>query len=126
VNVIFYVSLERAPEQSQAVCECLPQALEELDGLARAAGRDPLSTFLTVSPEQLSRFGAGASDQELPPSVWFDPADGLQTVDWLVSRLSASPDEDDQRLVPELKAIQSSLSAAIANRHRFRFLMDLA
>jgi hypothetical protein len=108
------------------------RAYQDLDAIAAAAGRMPLSAFdehADVPFDVVARLAEEA--QDLPdlsgfPVVWHDPADAGATLDVILSALG-SPDlagvdwEDPEYLVDCLEAIRETLQQAVTRKTRFNF-----
>jgi hypothetical protein len=106
------------------------RAYEDLDAIAMAAGRMPLSAFdghADVPDDVLARLAEDAQDEpDLSgfPIVWHDPADAVATVDVILSALT-SPDlpwsgrEDPEELASCLEAIRQPLQQAAVRQTRF-------
>ena len=109
------------------------ELLEDLDAIALAAGRMPLSAFdahADVPGDVIAQLAEERHD--IPglsgfPVVWHDPADGVATLDVMLSAL-ASPglswagEEDPEELAWCLEAIRQSLREAVARQTRFHFI----
>jgi hypothetical protein len=112
----------------------LLRAHEELDAIAKAAGRTPLSAFdahSDVPDEVVKRMAEEA--QDLPdlsgfPVVWHAPADAVATLDVLLSAV-ASPEletvggEDAEELAECLEAFRETLQEAAARQTWFHFII---
>ena len=108
------------------------RAYQDLDALATAAGRIPLSAFdehADVPDDVIAQLAEEA--QDIPdlsgfPVVWHDPADAVATLDVILSAL-ASPDparpgrENPEYLADCLDAIRQALQQAATRKTRFNF-----
>jgi hypothetical protein len=110
----------------------VPRASEDLDAMAAAAGRVPLSAFdehADVPAEVVAQLAEQAHD--LPdlsgfPVLWHDPSDAVATLDVLLSALLApgsegAGDEDPEELAECLQAFRQTLQQATARQTRFNF-----
>jgi hypothetical protein len=110
----------------------LLRAHQDLDAIARAARRMPLSAFdehADVPDEIIGQLAEQA--QDIPdlsgfPVVWHDPADAVATLDVILSAV-ASPDpqpvdgEDPEELADDLGAFRQALQQAATRQTRFNF-----
>jgi hypothetical protein len=108
------------------------RAHQDLDAIAMAAGRMPLSAFdehADVPADVVAQLAEEA--QDIPdlsgfPVVWHDPADAVATLDVILSAL-ASPDparagrEDPEYLMHCLEAFRQTLQQAASRKTRFNF-----
>ena len=114
--------------------QSLLRAHEELDTMARAAGRTPLSAFdehADVPDEVIARMAEEA--QDLPdlsgfPVVWHDPADAVATLDVLLSAIAATDlktvgGEDPEEIAECLEAFREALQEAATRQTRFHFII---
>jgi hypothetical protein len=121
--------------QKHSLCDegiSLLRASEDLDAMAAAAGRMPLSAFdehADVPDEVVAQLAGQAHD--LPdlsgfPVLWHDPSDAVATLDAILSALLApdshgAGDEDPEELAECLQAFRQTLQQAATRHTRFNF-----
>lgn len=104
---------------------------DELDGIATAAGRTPLSGFDAYAdvPDQVMAERAmaaeGVPDLSDLPTAWHDPADAVATLDTLMARIGGSAswpgghDHDRENVLDCLAAFRMVLRDAAGRGTRF-------
>jgi len=111
----------------------MSRATRELDPLAIEMGVLPLSSFVSLDAgdqemmaELAAEGGVDTSDWKAEPVKWFDPTEGLKTVQALIKGLG-----DDQKTVKnkkailsELKELQAALMTIKERKARWRFWID--
>src|SRR5437899_8966398 len=105
----------------------LSRNLEWLDDVARKLSVLPLSEFVSISPTEAAAFlvdeEADAAQVPLPPEQWFDPAQGLKTIDVLLQQ-TQSQKPGESGLLQDLTACRHVLRQAQQNNVRFHFSVD--
>lgn len=122
------VALESGTAASGTVVDgrCLFTALDELDGIATTAGVRCLSSFMWADPAELGVAEDIDSDPADPTAAamykepWFDPAEGLHSVETVLEYLNQDPDREWQEdLIADLEGVQRILAAAAGSGTRF-------
>ncbi|GGJ28986.1 hypothetical protein [Deinococcus roseus] len=113
--------------------KAMAHVMDELDRLSEAAQVPVLLTFLDVS-EMLEEFSDEDPEEfeeapENPDAVWFDPAQGLQTVQSLVNTLQNQPELDfeefrRQDVLDDLQELQKVLEVCLKENVRFHLALD--
>jgi hypothetical protein len=101
------------------------RALDELQAVASEAGLTPLQSFESYGADDVE----GMEDifegevPDLPPSEFFDTAEGLAAVEAITRRLREAPGTVPwvEEIIPNLEVIASELAKAKAAGIRFRF-----
>jgi hypothetical protein len=104
-----------------------------LERMAKQLGVAPLSSFVSVDVEDQEMLaelaeeaGADISDWKPEPVKWFDPADGLKTVEALLTRLSEDSKATKKKaaLLEELTDLRTALTGIARKKARWRFWID--
>jgi hypothetical protein len=129
VSLAWYIVLEREIPGVETFIngQALARAGELLDSLAADAEVLPLSSFFSVSAEEMTGFAAdhGVDLNDLgtaPAEKWFSPQDGLKTLAALVE--AAQTRKMDDVILEDLKAFQKVLRAAQAKEVRWHLAID--
>jgi hypothetical protein len=104
--------------------DAIGEEFEDLDRLARQLGLAPHSTFLSLSQDQIERFELEGTDLS---EQWFEPSQGLATIDGLMAHLrqtAAEADDETDQALEELKAVKRILEQAKVCGVRFQFSGD--
>jgi hypothetical protein len=111
----------------------LSRADKALSRLAKELGVLPLSSFVSVDVEDQEMLaelaqesGADLSDWKPEPVQWFDPADGLKTVQALITRLTTDEKAVKKRtaILEELTELQEALVEIGKKKAQWRFWID--
>lgn len=107
--------------------KALARESDRLDAVIRDRGVPPLTSLLsesqTVLRAQMQAQGFDPSKMRLPPEIWFDPAQGLQTVRALSEYVTANLNHFKQpnAILRDLKAAEALLAAAQLAGIKFHF-----
>jgi hypothetical protein len=120
MSAAFYIVLERPIKGFDHFVngKALARAGEILDTLARKSGTDPLMTFWSADPEELSEIGAGLgvtvknTAKPLRPEPWFSAAEGLITIHGLRAVAKAEKISDLNTILADLDEFERVLNAA--------------
>ena len=92
---------------------------DALDRIATKLGVTPLMDFFSTSPDEMSGFLDGEAlekiaDMKLGKESWFDPEDGLRTVQTLISYFNEKSDkaENHQGVISDLREFEQVLLKA--------------
>jgi hypothetical protein len=111
----------------------LSRASKALDRLAKQLGVPPLSSFVSVDEgdqellaELAEEAGADISNWKPDPVKWFDPSEGLKTVQALIRRLTDDKKGVKKReeILKELTELQDALVGIGKKKARWRFWVD--
>jgi hypothetical protein len=115
----FPLDLILVPEVDEvhASLEAAVQAMDLLSTLAVEGGAKPLEEFISED----ATLGDG---EEISASQLHDPADGLRSVQVILSKYEGS-EEAEEEVIAELVNLREALSAAAKAGSKFCFSMDL-
>jgi hypothetical protein len=127
-----YIVLERDIPGVDALAvdgRALSCAADELDLLANRLGLKPLMEFFSMDPAEAGAWledVGGLDGLDVPDETWFEAAEGLQTVDPLLAHLANNPKDisESDRVLVDLRAFQSVLQRASAERVRWHLVVD--
>jgi hypothetical protein len=111
----------------------LSRADKALSRLAKELGVPPLTSFVSVDTEDqellaelAEEAGADISGWKPEPVHWFDPAEGLTTVQALITRLAADAKAVKKRaeILKELSELQTALTGIARKKAKWRFWID--
>ena len=108
----------------------LARSEEQLSQLAKSKSLTPLMEFFGVSPDEFYELGGKpgeVSEEDLEANnLWFNPEDGLSTVEALLAAIVETPKavENPEQVVSELEEWKVVLQHAISNSTRWRVAVD--
>jgi hypothetical protein len=135
MSVALYIIFEQEMpgfDASSVDGKYLEKALTQLDGIARSLGLVPLATFISGDPSEaaalLGDAGDVPDDVHLSEEQWFEPAEGLKTVQGLLDVIRRDPSRvrnaDVKRVMADLENTEKGLLAACERSIRFHFAVD--
>lgn len=104
----------------------------QIDELAERLGLEPLSHFFSRDPQAIAAYlrglGAEPDMDALPDEEWFEPAEGLATVQALLAHLQNEPNDvpEPGRIIADLEVVAAALMAAQDAGSRFHLGRELA
>ena len=111
----------------------MSRAEKALDKIAKKLKVTALNDFVSLDEgdqelmrEMIEEGGGDASEIEITPPAWFDPADGLKTVRALRDHLINDPKAvgKSAEIVAELTELETTLTLIATKKGRFRFFID--
>lgn len=125
MGVAFYIIVEGQQNAGseivgKAIARAEPIFMKQLHEDQRS-----LSDFVSVSNDEMADFFDDEGDMPEIETKWFDPADGIRTLDaylGLMKSLKALPDRDD--VAEDLNAMRSVLERAKQTGDRWRLGID--
>jgi hypothetical protein len=111
----------------------LSRADKALDKLAKQLKVPPLTSFVSVDVEDQEMLaelaeeaGADISDWKPDPVKWFEPAEGLKTVQALIKKLADNEKamKKQAEIVKELSELQAALVGIGKKKAKWRFWID--
>ena len=111
----------------------MSHAEKALDKVAKKLKVTALNDFVSLDEgdqelmrEMIEESGGDASEIEITPPTWFDPADGLKTVRAMRAHLINDPKAigKSAEIVTELTELETMLTLIAKKKGRFRFFID--
>jgi hypothetical protein len=104
----------------------IAKAMDELTAIAQSGNVRSLQDFVSVGADEIAALTGEDVADDAPPVRWFDLMDGLSSVRALIQILETKPDAvpRSDRIVQDLRAVESALVAAMKVGTQFRFTMD--
>jgi hypothetical protein len=126
LSVALYIVLERKiPGFDQFVNgKAAAKASAQLDSFAKEKGLPPLTSFFSISPEELAGFAGdhGVSLDQPSREKWFSADEGLKTVKALIDE--AEKHQLDARVMGDLRDFQMLLEVAKQNGVGWHLAVD--
>lgn len=122
MGAAFYIVLEKEIDGLDTMMDgkMLARQIDALDSVAQKLGVRPLSEFVSMDADAASAIlGEDAAGMEVPPLQQFSAADGLATIEALLSRPEA------QAAIQDLKDAERILSAAAQHGVRWHLQIDI-
>ena len=103
----------------------------QIDELAERLGLEPLSHFFSRDPQAIAAYlrslGTEPDFDALPEEEWFEPLEGLATVQGLLAHLQNEPNDvpESGRIIADLEVVAAALTAAQHAGSRFHLGREL-
>jgi hypothetical protein len=104
----------------------------QIDELAERLGLEALSHFFSRDPQAIAEYlrslGREPDMDALPDEEWYEPADGLATVQGLLTHLQSEPNDvpEPGRIIADLEVVAAALTAARDVGSRFHLGRELS
>ncbi len=107
--------------------KALSRAIEKLDSILARHRRPTLSSFISMSSEEMESLIGDDDDEGMAPleAQWFDPAQGIAQVEFLLAGAAASEVSKLRGVAEDLQACLTVLQAANAAGAKWRFVQDI-
>jgi hypothetical protein len=128
MGAAIFVSLEKTIEGVSASSvdgKFLAKSQSKLDAICKKNGQKPLGAFISVNPDDLDGLPGLLTKLAQTKGQWFDCADGLKTVEFLLTYLEQHPSEiDHPQVIVDLRATRQVLEQAQGQETRFHLSVD--
>jgi hypothetical protein len=104
----------------------IAQDQEMLDKIAQDIGSIPLSNFFSIDEERvLDLLGEDTTSMDIPDECWFDPKDGLSTVQSLLNYIRENSIQINENTVADLLNYEEILKEAVIQDVRWHLAIDI-
>jgi hypothetical protein len=131
MSAALYIVLEDGEPgfETQVGGKALAREEDSLNAIARSLKVMPLMEFFSFDTEEaieLMEFEGDPSKADIPETQWFDAADGLKTVQTLLSYITSHPDSvgNTQAVIEDLTEFEEVLEQAQENGLTWHLSVD--
>ena len=107
--------------------KALSRNTEAVERLCQKFGLKSLMDFYSESAEETAALIGEDPEyfDDFPPLQWFDPADGLRTVQTLIKNLASNNEPSVPGLIQDLQSLENVFLKAQQAKTRFRLRADI-